>query len=340
VNLRVTNSTLLALLGFLTLSGAYSIVWPTPAWLYDAHRYAGFGLIALLPWKAGIAWRSLRRGVGPKSDRNIMLGVSLLMATAQLTVLSLAVIWAGNFWPALTILGDTAISWHWMIALGILPFLALHVWRRWPKPKARELVTRRAALRYLGWGAAALAGWQAMGFLARVRQSAEAPRATTGSVEQGSFSGNAMPVTHSLTESAPRLDAATWALSIGGAVSRPTTLTYDAIAARPQSEITATLDCTSGWFCTQHWQGTPLSDYLAEAGLLPEAGAIRLTAASGYVADFPLEEAQSILLATRVGGETLDHWHGFPVRAVAPTRRGWHWVKWVTSVEVRAGPKA
>jgi DMSO/TMAO reductase YedYZ molybdopterin-dependent catalytic subunit len=35
-----------------------------------------------------------------------------------------------------------------------------------------------------------------------------------------------------------------------------------------------------------------------------------------------------------VGGEVFDHGHGFPLRAVVPSRRGWQWVKWLVAVEV------
>ena len=41
-----------------------------------------------------------------------------------------------------------------------------------------------------------------------------------------------------------------------------------------------------------------------------------------------------LLLATTVGDETLSHRHGFPLRLVAPSRRGYQWVKWVTTLEV------
>jgi DMSO/TMAO reductase YedYZ molybdopterin-dependent catalytic subunit len=46
-------------------------------------------------------------------------------------------------------------------------------------------------------------------------------------------------------------------------------------------------------------------------------------------------EAREALLATHVGGERLSHGHGFPLRLVAPGRRGFQWVKWVERVEVR-----
>ncbi len=55
---------------------------------------------------------------------------------------------------------------------------------------------------------------------------------------------------------------------------------------------------------------------------------------TGYARRFSLEEAEGYLLSTRVGGDPLSHRHGFPLRLVAPGKRGYDWVKWVTAVEV------
>ena len=52
---------------------------------------------------------------------------------------------------------------------------------------------------------------------------------------------------------------------------------------------------------------------------------------------FSIAEVRGYLLATRVGGEPLDHGHGAPVRLVAPGRRGFEWVKWVDTVTLNTG---
>jgi DMSO/TMAO reductase YedYZ molybdopterin-dependent catalytic subunit len=59
---------------------------------------------------------------------------------------------------------------------------------------------------------------------------------------------------------------------------------------------------------------------------------------TGYRFSLQIDEAREALLATRVDGEPLEHGHGFPLRLVASGRRGYQWVKWVESVEVRRTP--
>jgi DMSO/TMAO reductase YedYZ molybdopterin-dependent catalytic subunit len=61
---------------------------------------------------------------------------------------------------------------------------------------------------------------------------------------------------------------------------------------------------------------------------------IRVVSSTGYARRFPIEQAGTLLLATRFGGRALDAEHGFPARLVAPDRRGFWWVKWVVAVEV------
>ena len=51
-----------------------------------------------------------------------------------------------------------------------------------------------------------------------------------------------------------------------------------------------------------------------------------------------MAEARTALLATHIGEEPLSYEHGFPLRLVAPGRRGFEWVKWITPVEVLTEP--
>jgi hypothetical protein len=337
LRLRFTNTLILALIILLTLTGLYGLMWPMPPAMFDLHRAAGWALIALAPWKALIAWRSLKRGPDARFDRSWMMAISLILAAVVLTILVFGLMWAWRVGPELVWigpLGDAIISWHWMLALGILPLLALHAWRRWPRPKRADFVSRRSALKLLALGGAAMAGWGVAEALSRLRQNAESPRRFTGSREQGSFTGLGYPVTNMIGQGQIVINPNTWQFAVHGAVKTPLTLTYAEVLALPSSEVKATLDCTSGWYTTQWWQGVPLTDLLARAELRPDALAIVLRDVSGYAAYFTLEEAREILLATHSGGRAFDHWHGFPLRAVVPSRRGWQWVKWLTEVEV------
>jgi hypothetical protein len=335
--LRFVNSLILTLVTLLTLTGLYGLMWPLPHLMFEVHRGAAWALIALIPWKGIISLRSLRRGLDRRFDRSVVVGVSVLLAALTLLVLAFGLTWAWRVGPDLLWVGqygDAVISWHWMLALGLLPLFALHVWRRWPRPKRADLLSRRSALKLMALGAAGVAGWWIGESLAQTRASAASPRRFTGSREEGSFTGVGYPVTNTVGQGQVVLDAETWRLTLGGAVKNPLTLTYVDVLALPASEVTATLDCTSGWYTTQVWRGVPLVDLLAQAGLRPEALAILLKDASGYPAYFTLAEAQEILLATHSGGQVFDHWHGFPLRAVVPSRRGWQWVKWVVEIKV------
>jgi hypothetical protein len=342
VNLRFINTLILSLLLVLTLTGVYGLFFPFPAFLFEIHRIAGWGLILLIPWKATISIRSLKRGLDSRFDRNIMVVVSVVIALATLLILTFGLMWKWNLGEThvwIAGYGYTAIGWHWGIALYLLlPLYALHTWRRWHHPKKTDFAGRRQALKLLGLGIASLAAWRISETVAKTLESDEGRRRFTGSREEGSFTGNAHPITSGPNQGKIRLDPETWTLRVTGAVVEPLALTYADVLALSNAGVTAILDCTGGWYTVQTWRGIRLTDLLNKAGVREGAIRVTLKGVFEYTAPFTLAQAQEILLATHVGDEALDHSHGFPMRAVVPSRRGWHWVKWLTEIEVVTSP--
>ncbi|MFO7632431.1 MAG: molybdopterin-dependent oxidoreductase, partial [Caldilinea sp.] len=160
-----------------------------------------------------------------------------------------------------------------------------------------------------------------------------AERRFTGSYETGSFTGR-FPQVIWLFDNPATVDPAHWRLEIIGAVERPLLLSLDDLAPLVDTTQAALLDCTGGWHSTQEWTGVPLSVLLERARPVAEARSVTVESVTGYARRFALDELQGYLLATRVAGTTLAHGHGFPLRLVAPDRRGFEWVKWVTRVHV------
>lgn len=337
-NMRFINTLILVLFCVLGITGLYGLVWPFPSLLFEIHRIAGWALIVLIPWKTIIALRSLRRGLTARLDRSVLIVISILLSVATLTILVLVIRWTwqiGPYYVWIAGYGYSAIGWHWGIALGLAPLFIIHVWRRWHRPKAVDFAGRRQALKLMGLGAATLFSWGAAEILAKAAEGSGTQRRFTGSREDGSFTGLDYPVTSGPDQGRIKLHPATWRFTVTGHVNTPLTFHYNDVLALSMSETTATVDCTGGWYATQIWRGIWLQDLLAQAGVQPEKFMIVLKGVADYTAQITPAEISDVLLATHVGGQTLDHWHGYPLRAVVPSRRGWHWVKWLTEVEIR-----
>jgi DMSO/TMAO reductase YedYZ molybdopterin-dependent catalytic subunit len=335
--LRFINALILIIFCVLGLTGLYGLVWPFPSAFFQLHRIAAWALVALIPWKGAIVLRSLSRGLSRRLDRNLLTLVSVLLTIATVAVLILALLWAWKIGPYYVWIGPFAysgIGWHWGIALGLAPLFILHVWKNWPRPRTTDFAGRRQALKLMGLGIASLAGWGIAEALAKSVEDTGSRRRFTGSREEGSFTGNAHPVTTAPGEGKLRLDPEAWTLRLTGAVAASLELTYAELLSLSTSAATTTLDCTGGWYTVQTWRGISLVELLARAQIRPEAIGIVLRGVADYTAPFTLVQAQEILLATHVGGEVLNHVHGFPLRAVVPSRRGWHWVKWLVEIEV------
>lgn len=125
-------------------------------------------------------------------------------------------------------------------------------------------------------------------------------------------------------DAVPSIDASAWNLTVDGR-----SWTYEELFAF-DDRLTATLDCTGGFYSTQDWSGVRIDRLLRGSS----GASIRVVSQTGYDRRFPLASAPSLLLATRISGRPLDPGHGFPTRLVAADQRGFWWVKWVTKIEV------
>ena len=324
---------LILLLGAVELStGLLGLTHGSPAWVaaLHVHRVCGFGIVALLLWKGRNILASLtklrrRRGI-PIAHLGSMVLLSLLLAS-----LGLGLAWshAGRF----SFAGFSGVSWHIYLSLAMVPLLLWHTVRKRWTLRPRFWAERRSVLRLAGLSVAGLVLWRVGEAANQVFDLPGQDRRFTGSYERGSFTGNAFPTTSWLNDDPRPLDSEDWSLYVNGHVRSNLDLDHRHVEGY-RERLTATLDCTGGWHSTQEWEGVPFKTVLERAGVRPDAGSVTVRSTTGYARRFSVKEAQGYLLATRVGGEPLSHRHGFPLRLVAPGKRGYDWVKWVTAVEV------
>lgn len=107
-------------------------------------------------------------------------------------------------------------------------------------------------------------------------------------------------------------------------------MSLDELRARGEVELSAVLDCTSGWAVETVWRGVPLAAIID----IPERGSMRVRSVTGWSTVITADEARRSLLATEVAGRPLLPGNGAPCRLVVPDRRGLDWVKWVAEVSL------
>jgi hypothetical protein len=310
---RRTNLALLVLLGAAVASGVAMFAvgsgwnrWPTLI-----HGAVAIAIVALTPWKSAIGRRGLdRRGVRAAAPS---LALVVLVTVALVSGFAHRAGWRD--------LGPLLVQQvHVGAALAAVPVAVWHVVARPVRPRRAD-VSRRALLR-----GGVLIGASTAATVALPHASGRFTR----SLERGSFEPAAMPVTQWLGDAVPVVDRDDWRLVVAG---RPWSLAeLDRLIDGRGRELLATLDCTGGWYAHQRWSGVPLDRLLAASGA--EAGrSLQVRSVTGYSRRLPGGDARHLLVATAVGGRPLSPGHGAPARLVAPGRRGFWWVKWLTSIE-------
>ena len=288
--------------------------WPLD--LIQLHAGAALAILLLVPWKYVVARRGLRRTGRPRWVKTLSIALAVFVVVAIASGLIHSTGHAEFVGPL------TLMQIHVGAAVGALAAVLAHFGKHAVRPRRAD-ADRRALLRLavLGAGATvATAVWDTW--------------AATGRRFTGSVPKPALEVTSWFDDGVPEIDPARWSLRVGTA-----TFDLDGVRALPHERFTAVLDCTSGWYSSQQWDGVRLSALLAAAGV--PAGdwrSVEVRSATGYARWFGAATLHDVWLVTAVGGEPLAYGHGFPARIVAPGRRGFWWVKWVSSIQPSSRP--
>lgn len=323
------NSLLLTLLTLQLVTGVGALMAGSEQmqWVLWLHTAGAYGVVVILLWKSAVVVRAIRRRPRWSVSRAGFLWLTVLLVGVLVT----GFLWSYDgprFWGAYSL-----VTVHGWLAVAMWAFLLWHTFAKRFVFRIRAARDRRAFLRFAGVALAGALLWRSERPVQSALALPGAQRRFTGSYETGSFTGQFPYVVWLFDNPAP-VNPTRWTLHIEGAVERPLRLSLEDLTRFADATQTALLDCTGGWYTIQEWTGVPLAFLLEQAGLRSDARSVTVESITGYARRFPLEEAQRCLLATHVAGRPLDHGHGFPLRLVAPGRRGFEWVKWVTRLHV------
>jgi DMSO/TMAO reductase YedYZ molybdopterin-dependent catalytic subunit len=140
----------------------------------------------------------------------------------------------------------------------------------------------------------------------------------------------------------PKIDTATWALSVVGEVEKEMSWNWEAFQKLPTVQVKTDIHCVTGWskFDTV-WEGPLFRDFIELFGVKPTAKVVIAHAPNGFSTNVPLEIMleDDVLLAWKYNGEYLEPDHGFPVRTLVPKRYFWKSAKWLLKLEFSAVDK-
>ena len=160
----------------------------------------------------------------------------------------------------------------------------------------------------------------------------------------------------------PQIDAARWALKIGGEVNSPITLSLDEIRKLPAVTITNTLECAGngraffqpavagiqwekGAVGNARFTGARMSDVLKKAGVKTSGVNVEMHAADrppgtmpAFVRQVPMAKAMhpDTVIAYEMNGQPIPLVHGAPLRAIVPGWEGAYSIKWLNALNVLA----
>lgn len=135
--------------------------------------------------------------------------------------------------------------------------------------------------------------------------------------------------------SAPNLAPRDWSLTVGGAVERPLTWTWEQFQAQPQSEIVTDIHCVTTWSRYDNlWKGVMVRHLLQQVRPKNGAAFVMLKSYDGYSTNLPLRwfADDDVILAHSWQDQPLTRDHGGPVRVIIPKLYLWKSAKWLRAI--------
>ncbi|MER5642027.1 molybdopterin-dependent oxidoreductase [Kitasatospora sp. NPDC002227] len=141
---------------------------------------------------------------------------------------------------------------------------------------------------------------------------------------------------YSVAGSVPSRSAADYRLTVDGLVNRPASYGLAELQAMRQRRVVHDVQCVTGWRVPSvPFEGVPLADLLAAAGVRPEATAVRFSCFDGtYSESLTLEQARQdgVLVALRMKDAPVSHEHGGPVRLYVAPMYFYKSAKWLSGI--------
>ncbi len=135
---------------------------------------------------------------------------------------------------------------------------------------------------------------------------------------------------------APRIEAADWALELGGRIRRRTPVTLAELRGLPQEAQVTRLICIEGWSMVGKWSGVPLRALLEALGADLSARHVTFDCADGYRTSLDMASAlhPQTILALDFLDRPLPRAFGFTARLRSPVKLGFKNAKFLTRMAV------
>jgi DMSO/TMAO reductase YedYZ molybdopterin-dependent catalytic subunit len=134
----------------------------------------------------------------------------------------------------------------------------------------------------------------------------------------------------------PRIDGATYRLSLSGLVDDRQAWKLPELYQLPQTSQVTRHVCVEGWSMIGKWSGVPLRTFLERVGADFRAKYVGFECADGYYSSIDMASAlhPQTILAFQISDEILAPRYGYPLKLRIPTKLGFKNPKWIVAMFV------